>query len=164
LPSFLKQDFREGTRMANCKNEGERTCNGNWFPFMLWVAHSFQSLNRSSTLFYVMGSWGQHRTERDGELSRLFLITSVFLTWMKGRGCRWVFLHHLGLWFVIKQSWEMNQPNHSQVFALCLRVLGSMASSLAVRIKRKEAARSQATHILSTKNLVQARRVLDYSC
>jgi hypothetical protein len=29
LPSFLKQDFREGTRMANCKNEGERTCNGN---------------------------------------------------------------------------------------------------------------------------------------
>lgn len=71
----------------NCKNERERSCEGNFFPFMLLAGHSFQSLDRSSVLFYAMGSWGGGRTKWDGELSCLFIFSLLPVTWMKGEVC-----------------------------------------------------------------------------
>lgn len=34
----------------------------------------------------MIGSWGGGRTERDSELSYVFIITSLLVAWMKGEG------------------------------------------------------------------------------
>lgn len=100
LPSFRTRCRRRGLGVQKWKG----SCNGNFFPFMLWAAHSFHSLDRSSVLFYGPGSWGGRRTERDGELSCLRIATSLLVTWTTGRGCWLMFLYHLGLWLLPGQS------------------------------------------------------------
>lgn len=54
---------------------------------VLWVAHSFQSLNRSSSPFLGVGSWGGGRAESHAESSCLFIITSLSVAQTKGEGC-----------------------------------------------------------------------------
>lgn len=97
-----------------------------------------------------MGSWRECRTERDGELSCLFIITLLLLVaWMKGDG-RWlIFLYHIGLWLLI---WEMSQSSSNKIFAFGLnRCLGARAFSPPASINEggrdtlsEEAVRNQA--------------------
>lgn len=99
-----------------------------------------------------MGSWKDCRTERDGELNCLFIITLLLVAWMKGEG-RWlIFLYHIGLWLLIGQSWEMSQSNSNKIFAFNLNLcLGARAFSPPASINegrretlREEVVRNQA--------------------